>query len=278
MDYFKKKQSLLYKIKKNRKLKERKEEFFVNCPKCNYENNKNFLDENYYICESCNNNLKMPIDKRLELIFDSYKKIDINVERKNNLNFPRYDEKLNNVREKTGLEEAVVVVKGKINSFETYAFILDSDFLMGSLSRDVGHIIVNCFNMAKKDALPVISFVASGGARMQEGIFSLMQMANTTFALKEHSEEKNLYVSIMTNPTTGGVPASFANLGDINLAEPGAMIGFTGPRVIEQTINRKLPEGFQSAEFLLEKGFLDDIIKRENLKSYLGKILEYHQR
>lgn len=278
MDYFKKKQSLLYKIKKNRKLKERKEEFFVNCPKCDYENNKKFLDENYYICESCNNNLKMPIDKRLELIFDSYKKIDINVERRNNLNFPRYDEKLNNVREKTGLEEAVVVVKGKINGFETYAFILDSDFLMGSLSRDVGHIIVNCFNMAKKDALPVISFVASGGARMQEGIFSLMQMANTTFALKEHSEEKNLYVSIMTNPTTGGVPASFANLGDINLAEPGAMIGFTGPRVIEQTINRKLPEGFQSAEFLLEKGFLDDIIKRENLKSYLGKILEYHQR
>lgn len=280
MDYFKSKKSLLQKIKDYRKNKKKhkKDMEFILCSSCKKLTSKEELSKNYYICPECNSYLKMPVDERLNSIFDSYEIIDFKIDNNNPINFPQYKEKLEDTKKNTNLKEAVVVVKGDINGLSTYAFILDSSFLMGSLSRNVGHIIAKTFDLANYESLPVVSFVASGGARMQEGIFSLMQMANTTFALRSHSENKNLYLSIMTNPTTGGVSASFANLGDINIAEPKAMIGFTGPRVIEQTINKKLPEGFQSAEFLLEHGFLDSIVQRENLKDYISKILEYHQR
>lgn len=278
MDYFEKK-GILKKVKRywQSKKKKREEKIFINCPKCKKLTLKKELEENLYICPECNNYLNMPSIFRLNSIFDSYEIINSDFKNRDPLNFPDYREKLEREREKTGLDEAIIVAKGMIDDFETYVFILDSSFLMGSLSTYVGYRIVDCFNRANRDSLPVISFSASGGARMQEGIFSLMQMANTTFALREHSNNKNLYLSIMTNPTTGGVSASFASLGDIIISEPGAMIGFTGPRVIEQTLNRKLPEDFQRAEFLLEKGFLDDIVERRDLKNYIYKILEYHQ-
>lgn len=280
MDYFKSKKTLLKKIRdyRNNKNKDKKEKNFILCQECKKLNLESDLVENHYICPNCSNYLKVPAIERLNMIFDDYVVVGFGDENKNVLNFPDYEKKLSDAKLKSGLNEAVVVVRGHINSYSTYAFVLDSNFLMGSLSKEVGSIIANCFNMASRENLPVISFVASGGARMQEGIFSLMQMANTTFALREHSDKNNLYLSIMTNPTTGGVTASFASLGDINIAEPKATICFTGPRVIEQTINKKLPEGFQSAEFLLEHGFLDDIVKRENLKEYIGRVLEYHQR
>lgn len=280
MDYFKSKKTLLKKIRdyRNNKNKDKKEKNFILCQECKKLNLESDLVENHYICPNCSNYLKVPAINRLNMIFDDYVVVGFGDENKNVLNFPDYEKKLSDAKLKSGLNEAVVVVRGHINSYSTYAFVLDSNFLMGSLSKEVGSIIANCFNMASRENLPVISFVASGGARMQEGIFSLMQMANTTFALREHSDKNNLYLSIMTNPTTGGVTASFASLGDINIAEPKATICFTGPRVIEQTINKKLPEGFQSAEFLLEHGFLDDIVKRENLKEYIGRVLEYHQR
>lgn len=278
MDYIEKK-GILKKVKSywQNKKKNRGKKTFISCPKCKKLTLKEDLEDSLYICPECSNYLNMPSMFRLESIFDSYEIINSDFKERDPLNFPSYKKKLEEERKKTGLDEAIVVAKGKINNFETYVFVLDSSFLMGSLSTYVGYKIVDCFNRANREHIPVISFSASGGARMQEGIFSLMQMANTTFALREHSENKNLYLSVMTNPTTGGVSASFASLGDIIISEPKAMIGFTGPRVIEQTLNRKLPEDFQKAEFLLEKGFLDDIVKRKDLKNYLSKILEYHQ-
>lgn len=276
MDYFKHTKNLFSKIKDSKRKSKKRDVNFIQCKKCKKLVSEKELKSEYFICPHCSNYLKMPVRERFNLIFDKYEIIKCDFENKNLIDFPDYDEKREKCVEKTGFNEAVVVARGNIGLYRAYVFVLDSDFFMGSLSRNAGHIIAECFNRAKKEKLPVISFVSSGGARMQEGIFSLIQMANTVFALKSHGE-KNLYISVMTNPTYGGVTASFASLGDINLAEPGAMIGFTGPRVIEQTINKKLPEGFQSAEFLLEHGFLDDIVKRENMKAYLEKILEYHQ-
>lgn len=196
---------------------------------------------------------------------------------KNPMDFPNYEEKLKVNEEKSGNFEAVVTGECEIGGNRTIIAVMDSNFLMGSMGTVVGEKITLAIEEATKRKLPIIIFTASGGARMQEGIFSLMQMAKISSALAKHSEEGLLYITVLTDPTTGGVTASFAMLGDIILAEPNALIGFAGRRVIEGTIKEKLPENFQSAEFLLENGFIDNIIKREDLKKALSTLLKFHR-
>ena len=195
----------------------------------------------------------------------------------NPLNFPEYEEKIAKTQEKTGLSEGIVIGKTKIYGEETVLGVIDSRFMMGSMGHVVGEKITSAFERATEERLPVILFCCSGGARMQEGLVSLMQMAKTSMAIRKHSDAGLLYVPVLTDPTTGGVTASFAMLGDIILAEPKALIGFAGPRVIEQTIGQKLPKGFQRAEFLLEHGFVDKIVKREEQRIVLADILRLHQ-
>ena len=188
-----------------------------------------------------------------------------------------YEDKLKINREKSELNEAVITGVGSINSNKVATAIMDSNFMMGSMGSAVGEKITRIIEYATENKLPLIIFTASGGARMQEGIFSLMQMAKTSAAIAKHDKEGLLYISVITNPTTGGVTASFAMQGDIIISEPNAVIGFAGRRVIENTINEKLPEDFQSAEFALEKGFIDSIVKRKDLRNYLSKILSLHE-
>lgn len=202
------------------------------------------------------------------------------LETENPLEYPEYEEKIANLQEKTKLHEAVTVGKCMVNGLETVLGVCDARFLMGSMGYVVGEKITRAFERATEEKLPVVLFTSSGGARMQEGIVSLMQMAKTSAALKRHDEAGLLYITVLTDPTTGGVTASFAMLGDVILAEPGALIGFAGPRVIEQTIGQKLPEGFQRAEFLLEHGFVDKIVERKKLRKVLVTIIrscEYEQ-
>ena len=194
----------------------------------------------------------------------------------NPLEFDNYEEKINQNKAKSNLNEAVITGEGNIYGKRVCAAIMDSNFMMGSMGSAVGERITRIIEYATQNKLPLIIFTASGGARMQEGIISLMQMAKTSAAIAKHDEAGLLYISVITNPTTGGVTASFAMLGDIIISEPGAILGFAGRRVIENTINQKLPEDFQSAEFMLEKGFVDDIVDRKNLKNYLSRVLKLH--
>lgn len=194
----------------------------------------------------------------------------------NPLDFPEYSEKIKSSQEASELNEAVVTGIGKIYGKDAVIGIMDSKFMMGSMGSVVGEKLTRAIERATKERLPVIIFTASGGARMQEGMFSLMQMAKTSAAIARHNEEGLLYIAVLTDPTTGGVTASFAMLGDIILSEPQVLIGFAGRRVIEQTIKQKLPEGFQSAEFLLEHGFIDKIVNRNELKKTLYRILDIH--
>ena len=196
----------------------------------------------------------------------------------NPLNFPGYEKKLAAAREKTKLDEAIVIGKCSIGDYPAVLGVCDARFLMSSMGHNVGEKITRAIERATKEKLPVILFACSGGARMQEGMVSLMQMAKTAAALKRHHEGGQVFISVLTDPTTGGVTASFAMLGDIILAEPGALIGFAGPRVIEQTIGQKLPEGFQRSEFLLEHGFVDKIVKREEMKETLALFLKLHAK
>lgn len=248
---------------------------WVKCEKCKEILYKETVRENYNICPNCGYYFRMHIDRRLELIIDkeTYKRFDLNIETTNPLEFDDYPKKLKILREKTGLEEAVACGTGKINGENVVICIMDSGFLMGSMGAVVGEKITYAIEQAIKLKIPIIIFCTSGGARMQEGIISLMQMAKTTEALTKLDEAGLLYISVLTDPTYGGVTASFASLGDIVLAEPNAMIGFAGQRVIEQTIKEKLPEGFQTAEFLLEHGFVDKIVERHELKETLYKLI-----
>ena len=199
------------------------------------------------------------------------------IESENPLNFPGYDDKLKINKDKSNLNEAVVTGSCTINGNKAIVCIMDSNFMMGSMGTAVGEKITLATEKAINEGLPIIIFTASGGARMQEGILSLMQMAKVNSALAKHSKKGLLYISVLTDPTTGGVTASFAMVGDIILAEPNALIGFAGRRVIEGTIKEELPDNFQTSEFLLEKGFIDNIVKRENLKSTLSLLLELHK-
>ncbi len=252
---------------------------WAKCEKCKEIIYKETLRENLSVCPNCGHYFRMHINKRLESIIDkdTYKKFDINIETNNPLGLEDYPKKLKTLREKTGIEEAVATGTGKINGEEVVICIMDSGFLMGSMGIVVGEKITNAVEEAIKRKLPLIIFAASGGARMQEGIISLMQMAKTTSALTKLDKAGLLYISVLTDPTYGGVTASFASLGDIVLAEPGAMIGFAGQRVIEQTIGESLPEGFQTAEFLLEHGFIDKIVERKDLKNTLSTLISFHK-
>lgn len=252
---------------------------WVKCSKCGKILYKKSLEENHNICSNCNNYFRLGSYERLELICDkgTFKEFNKYMKSKNPMNFPNYEEKLKDNEEKSGTHEAVVTGECEIGGNRTIIVVMDSNFLMGSMGTIVGEKITLSIEEATKRSLPIIIFTASGGARMQEGIFSLMQMAKISNALAKHHEKALLYITVLTDPTTGGVTASFAMLGDIILSEPNALVGFAGRRVIEGTIKEKLPEDFQSAEFLLEHGFIDNIIKREDLKKTLSTLLKFHE-
>lgn len=252
---------------------------WIKCEKCKEILYKDNIRENLNICPACGNYFRMHIDRRLKMIIDegTYENFNLNIETSNPLELEDYVKKLNTVREKTKLKEAVACGTGKINGEEVVICIMDSGFFMGSMGIVVGEKITNAIEKAIEKRLPLIIFCVSGGARMQEGIMSLMQMAKTTAALTKLNKERLLYISVLTDPTYGGVTASFASLGDIILAEPHAMIGFAGQRVIKQTIGKELPEGFQTSEFLLEHGFIDKIVERKDLKETIYKLIKFHK-
>ncbi len=234
--------------------------------------------KNMMVCPKCGYHMPIGAYYRMSLLLDSnsFKELDSGLMGGDPLRFPGYMSKLAGFRQRTGLREAVVTARGKIGGHSVIIAVLDSRFLMGSMGFAVGEKVTRAILAAQKAKLPLVIFSASGGARMQEGIISLMQMAKTSAAVERFSAAGGLYVVCMTHPTTGGVTASFASLADITLAEPGALIGFAGPRVIEQTIGQTLPEGFQRAEFLQDHGFVDEIVPRQNLKDTLTKILGLH--
>ena len=249
------------------------------CNKCGGAIIAEDVKKDHYICPKCGGYFRVHARRRIEMITDegSFEEWDSDLQGGNPLEYKGYEEKLKKLQEKTGLSEAVVTGKAKIDGREAAIGVCDGRFLMASMGEAVGEKIARAVERATKERLPVILFACSGGARMQEGIVSLMQMAKTSAALKRHSDAGLLYISVLTDPTTGGVTASFAMLGDVILAEPKALIGFAGPRVIEQTIGQKLPDGFQRAEFLLEHGFLDAIVERPQMKETLSKILALHE-
>ena len=231
-----------------------------------------------YICPKCQGYFRVHAYERIRMTVDedSFEEWEKDMEFVNPLEFRGYEEKVKSLKEKTGLSEAVVTGKASIEGNPAVIAVCDGRFLMASMGQVVGEKITRAVERATKEQLPVIIFACSGGARMQEGIVSLMQMAKTAAALKRHSDAGLLYVSVLTDPTTGGVTASFAMLGDVILAEPKALIGFAGPRVIEQTIGERLPKGFQRSEFLLEHGFIDRIVERKEMRTVLGNILQMH--
>ncbi|WP_077621202.1 acetyl-CoA carboxylase, carboxyltransferase subunit beta [Sediminibacillus massiliensis] len=247
-----------------------------NCQKIYYAKE---MKKNLNVCINCGYHHQMPAYDRIEATFDagSFVEWDKHLISSNPLDFPEYEGKLEKDREKSGLNEAVVTGKGTINEFPAAFAVMDSRFRMGSMGSVVGEKIARAIEKARVESLPFIIFTASGGARMQEGVLSLMQMSKTSVAIQRFSEAGGLMVSIMTNPTTGGVSASFASLGDYNFAEPGALIGFAGRRVIEQTIREKLPDDFQTAEFQLKHGQLDKVIQRHDMKPVLTSLLDIHQ-
>ena len=252
---------------------------WVKCDKCKEILYKETVRANSSICPNCGAYFRMHINKRLESIIDegTYEKFDLEIDTTNPLELEDYPKKIKGLREKTGIQEAVSCGMGEIQGEKVVICVMDSGFLMGSMGVVVGEKITYAIEKAIELKHPLIIFCVSGGARMQEGIISLMQMAKTTAAISKLNEANLLYISVLTDPTYGGVTASFASIADIILAEPGAMIGFAGQRVIEQTIGEKLPEGFQTAEFLLEHGFIDKIVERKELKNTLYKLIQLHK-
>ena len=256
------------------------EGLWIKCPKCGEMVYREDVISNAYVCPKCGGYFRISAKRRIKMIADkgSFKEWFTGIDNSNPLDYPDYPQKIEDLREKTHLDEAILIGEATIGGIRTVIGAMDTRFLMASMGYVVGEKITRSFEEATKQGLPVILFCCSGGARMQEGIVSLMQMAKTSAAIKRHSQAGLLYTSVLTDPTTGGVTASFAMLGDIILAEPGALIGFAGPRVIEQTIGEKLPEGFQRAQFQLEHGFVDAIVERKDLKMTLYRILKMHQK
>lgn len=273
--------SAMKETKRNEKVKDMINEpqvpdgLFQKCDKCGEILYTEDIISNYYVCPNCSGYFRITPRTRLSMVLDknSFQEMYMNLPSSDPLNFPGYAVKLEHMKSVTNLDEAVITGTGTINGERTAIGVMASTFLMGSMGEVVGEKITRLIEYATKQKLPLILFCCSGGARMQEGIVSLMQMAKTSAALKRHSDAGLIYISVLTDPTTGGVVASFAMLGDVILAEPGALIGFAGPRVIEQTIGQKLPEGFQRAEFLVEHGFVDKIVKRSRLKSILSFLI-----
>lgn len=255
------------------------EGIMTKCPSCKKIMYTKELVKNLKVCLNCGHHFSMNSKERIESFIDegSFQEFNENMVSENPLNFPEYLEKLEKDRQKSKLNEAVVTGTGTVNGHNIVLAIMDSTFRMGSMGSVVGEKITQAVEKADELSVPFIIFTASGGARMQEGALSLMQMAKTSVALKRFSNNGGLFISIMTHPTTGGVSASFASLGDFNLAEPGALIAFAGRRVIEQSIREELPEDFQTAEFLLKHGQLDAIIPRLDLIGKITNILEIHQ-
>ena len=253
---------------------------FVECKQCGRRAARTLWTKSLYVCPNCGYHMPIGGYYRLSLVLDhgSFRELDADLAPQDVLHFPEYEEKLTAAQNKTGLREAAVTATGRIGGVACVAAVLDSRFFMGSMSTAVGDKITRAVEYATAKRLPLVIFSASGGARMQEGILSLMQMAKTSAALARFSEKGLLYISVFTDPTTGGVTASFASLGDIILAEPGALIGFAGPRVIQQTIGQTLPEGFQRAEFQEEHGFVDAVVPRLQMRDTLSQLLRLHEK
>lgn len=251
---------------------------FMKCEICNEMVLQEDVEKNLEVCPNCNNHFRISARLRLKMMCDGeeFTELFTTIQTVNPLSFPDYLEKIKKYQTETKELDAFVAARGTIDGVKVAIGALDSYFMMGSMGSAVGEKVTRLIEYATKNRLPLIIFSASGGARMQEGIFSLMQMAKTSAALKYHSDEGLLYISVLTNPTTGGVAASFASLGDINIAESGALIGFAGQRVIKQTINQELPKDFQTAEFQLAKGFVDLILSRKDLKPTISKLLQFH--
>ena len=252
----------------------------VKCPKCGQESERRLVAQELSVCPKCGYHFPMGAYYRLSSVLDpgTFRELFEKLPAGDPLSFPGDKEKLQAAQRKTGLTEAVVTATGAIGGHKCVVGVLDSRFLMGSMSAAVGEKLTLAINYATRNRLPLILFAASGGARMQEGILSLMQMAKTSAALARFSEKGLLYISVLTDPTTGGVTASFASLGDIILAEPGALIGFAGPRVIQQTIGETLPEGFQRAEYQEEHGFVDAVVPRVRMRETLSQLLRLHEK
>lgn len=269
----------------NRKLKQNPavnipDEMCVACPNCKKTLFTSELAEHYNVCNCCEYHFRMNARQRIDRITDkdTFMENDADLISHNIIDFPNYDKKLNASRLESAENDAVICGFCEIGGYSTALFVMEPYFMMGSMGTVVGEKLTRLFEEATRRNLPVVGFTVSGGARMQEGILSLMQMAKVSGAVKNHSDKGNLYLTVLTDPTTGGVTASFAMLGDIIIAEPQALIGFAGPRVIEQTIRQKLPQGFQRAEFLLEKGFIDEIVHRKVQKAYISKLLRLHSK
>ena len=251
---------------------------WIKCDNCKEILYKEDVRANFSVCPNCGKHFRLSSRRRIAQIIDedTFEELNADLHTTDPIKFEGYLQKIKSLEEKTKIKEAVKTGIGKINGINVAIGVMDANFMMGSMGEVVGEKITRLIETAIEKHLPVIMFCASGGARMQEGMISLMQMAKTSAALSKLNKAGLLYVSVLTDPTTGGVTASFASLGDVILAEPGALIGFAGPRVIEQTINQKLPEGFQRAEFLLEHGFVDRIVERKDMKNELFNILKLH--
>ena len=255
------------------------DDLWIKCPSCKTMLLSSDLKEDLFVCRKCGHHFKVTCRQRIRMVADrhTFQEMDKDLESTNLIDFPGYEKKLEKAKKVSGEKESVVWGEAKIGKLPCVLCVMDGNFMAGSMGTVTGEKISRAFEYALDRRLPVVVFTASGGARMQEGILSLMQMAKTSGAVKRHSDAGLLYITVLTDPTTGGVTASFAMEGDIILAEPGALVAFAGPRVIEQTIRQKLPPGFQQAEFLAEKGFADAIVHRWEMKKTLIKLLELHK-
>lgn len=267
------------KIVKNEKASDRMIGKWVKCDNCKEILYKEEVHNNLSVCPICGKHFRLSARRRIKQIADegTFQEIGSEILTKDPLHFEGYLKKVEALKEKTKIEEAVKCGICKINGEDAVLAVMDGNFMMGSMGSAVGERITLAIETSIEKRLPLIIFCVSGGARMQEGIVSLMQMAKTSAALAKHNEAGLLYISVLTDPTTGGVTASFASLGDIILAEPDSLIGFAGPRVIEQTIRQQLPEGFQKSEFLLEHGFIDKIVERKDMKNVLYQLIKLHK-
>lgn len=255
------------------------EGLMTKCPECKAIMTTKELNKACKVCVSCDHHFRMTAQERIKMIIDdgTFSELNQDMRTENPLDFPDYLDRIDKDREKTGLNEAVVTGQGDLDNHPIVFAVMDSHFRMGSMGSVVGEKIARAIEKATEQQKPFIIFTASGGARMQEGVLSLMQMAKTSVALRRHHEAGLLFISVMTHPTTGGVSASFASVGDYNFAEPKALIGFAGRRIIEQTIRQELPEDFQTAEFLLKHGQLDGVIHRNKMKATLSNVLDIHK-
>ena len=252
------------------------EEMWIKCPNCNTMLLTTDMEENLHVCTHCDHHFRLSAKQRIALLADmhTFEERDAELTSENILDFPGYDEKLQKAKKKSN--ESVICGTCEISGIKTFLCVMDADFMMGSMGTVTGDKITRAFEYATEKRLPIVVCTVSGGARMQEGILSLMQMAKTSGAVKRHSDAGLLYITVLTDPTTGGVTASFAMEGDIILAEPNSLVAFAGPRVIEQTMRQKLPKDFQTSEFVLQKGFIDAVVSRGKLKKTIYRLLKIH--